>query len=145
VIRMNRRTFLKTGFAGSLAWYLGDRFGYASGSSSAADREIPKGFPIWDDHAHPHSFFSNKPDPTTPTIAMMKEAGIAGCVFTAVGDAVLNVRGSSRGTNPKMDTARQLDRVKEWVKSGDIKMIRTASDLDRLTSGEPGSIVGPGL
>jgi hypothetical protein len=108
---MNRRTFLKAGFAGSLAWYLNDRFAYASGRPSEADRKTLQGFPIWDAHAHPHSFFSDKPDPTTPTIAMMKEAGMAGCAFAAVGDAVLNVRRGSGGTNLKMDKARQLDRI----------------------------------
>ena len=56
---------------------------------------VLNGLPIWDAHAHPHSFFSDRTDPTTPTITMMKEAGVAVCVFAAVGDTVLTVRSGS--------------------------------------------------
>ncbi len=51
----------------------------------------------WDAHAHPHSFFSDRPDATTPTLAMMKELGLAVCVFAAVGDRIYNLRGRRQG------------------------------------------------
>ena len=139
---MNRRTFLKTGLIGGTLLTLGGIRSWASDPNSLDEASFLKGMPIWDAHAHPYSFFSDKSDPTTPTIAMMKEIGIAGCVFAAVGDAVLNVRIGSRGLGPKFDTARQLDRVKGWAKSGDIKMIKSASDLDHLQPGNLGAIVG---
>jgi microsomal dipeptidase-like Zn-dependent dipeptidase len=139
---MNRRAFLKIGLLGGTVWTWGVIDPLTSYLSAKEGDPVLKGQPIWDAHAHPHSFFSDRVDPTTPTITMMKEAGVAVCVFAAVGDAVINVRSGSRGTGAKFDTARQLDRVKGWEKSGAIKIIKNVTDLDHLQSGDLGAIVG---
>jgi membrane dipeptidase len=73
---------------------------------------------------------------------MMKEAGVAVCVFAAVGDMVVSVRSRSQGAGAKFDTARQLDRLKGWIKSDAIKIIKNTTDLDHLQPGDLGAIVG---
>ena len=83
---MNRRAFLKVGLVGGTVWTLGKVNALTPDLSAKEGGAVLKGLPIWDAHAHPHSFFSNRPDPTTPTITMMKEAGVAVYVFAAVGD-----------------------------------------------------------
>ncbi|MBA4394751.1 MAG: hypothetical protein C0407_14470 [Desulfobacca sp.] len=138
---MNRRNFLKAGLMGGTIWTLG-RFGLWRPDLLAGEVDpVYKAIPIWDAHAHPYSFFSDNPDPSTPTIAMMKEMGVAVCVFAAVGDLVLTDRRKGRGNSPKFDTTRQLDRVKDWAKSDEIKIIKTTTDLDRLRPGQLGAIV----
>jgi membrane dipeptidase len=139
---MDRRAFLNVSILGSTVWAL-DKFNiFPTDLSVQEGGAFLKGFSIWDAHAHPHSFFSDKSDPTTPTISMMKEAGVAVCVFAAVGDLALNNRSRSPGVGAKFDTARQLDRLKGWVKSEAIKLIKNSSDLDHLQPDDLGAIVG---
>jgi len=113
----------------------------ADSQLSQVDDGTLKGLRIWDAHAHPHSFFSGKYDATTPTISMMKKLNMAVCVFAAVGDTGYNIRRGDSVKNLKFNTASQLDRVKTWAKSGDIKIIKTNADLDHLKAGEFGAIV----
>ncbi|MBI5586690.1 MAG: membrane dipeptidase [Deltaproteobacteria bacterium] len=138
--RLRRRDFLKAGLAGGLVWGLARGEGW--GGSSPIDREVLRGLRPWDAHAHPHSFFSDRPDATTPTLSLMKAVGLAGCVFSAVGDRVYNLRGGARAGSPKFDTARQLDRVQGWARDGEIRLIQRPADLDRLPAGEIGAIIG---
>jgi microsomal dipeptidase-like Zn-dependent dipeptidase len=139
---MDRRVFLKIGSLGGMAWMLAKINPVLSNLFAQEEGAFLKNLPIWDAHAHPYSFFSDRPDPTTPTIPMMKEVGVAVCVFAAVGDSVFNVRSQSRGIGAKFDTAKQLDRLKGWAKSGAIKIIKNTADLDRLRPDDLGAIVG---
>ena len=138
---MNRRAFLKVGTLGGMVWTLGKN-PLLSDLMAQEGGAVLRDLAIWDAHAHPHSFFSDRPDRTTPTIPMMKEAGVAVCVFAAVGDLVLNVPSGSHGIGAKFDTARQLDRLKGWSKSGAIKIIKNTADIDRLGPDDLGAIVG---
>ena len=139
---MRRRDFILGSLAGGLAWRFGRDILFASDDLPRGDREIMLGLRPWDAHAHPHSFFSDRPDATTPTLAMMKEASLAVCVFSAVGDRIYNLRGGARGGKPKFDTAGQLDRVKGWAKDGDISLIKKKADLDNLQTEQLEAIVG---
>lgn len=46
-----------------------------------------RGMLIADPHAHPEGFGPRNNDPSAPSIAMLKSAGVALCVFSAVGDS----------------------------------------------------------
>jgi membrane dipeptidase len=138
---MNRRTFLKTGLIGVMVWAGGLKTG-ASESKASEEGVLCKHFMAWDAHAHPPGLFTDRPDPTTPTISMMKGAGLKGSVLAAVGDYVSKGRGGNRGMSPKFDTARQLEQIRLWVKSGTVKAIRSLSDLDRLGNAELGALIG---
>jgi len=139
---MGRHDFIKTSLAGGLVWDFGRRPLFASDDLCWTEREIMQRLRPWDAHAHPYRFFSDRSDATTPIIAMIRELGLAVCVFSAGGDRVYNVRGGARGESPKFDTARQLDRVTGWAKEGEIRRIKKATDLDQLQTGQLGAIVG---
>lgn len=139
---MNRRAFLKVGIIGGTAWTLGKVNGITPDLLAKEDGTVFKEFPIWDAHAHPHSFSSDKPNSTTPTIRIMKETGVAVCVFAAAGNKGFKVRSGSGGMAAKFETARQLDRLKGWSKSGEIKMIKNTTDIDHLQPNDLGAIVG---
>jgi membrane dipeptidase len=139
---MNRRAFLKVGIIGGTVWTLGKVKVITPDLSAKEDDAVLMDLPIWDAHAHPHSFSSGKAHPTTPTITMMKEAGVAVCVFAAGGNRGLKVGSGSGGTGAKFETARQLDRLKGWIKSGEIKMIKNTADIDHLKPDDLGAIVG---
>ena len=138
---MNRRTFLKIGLIGPVLWAGGLRPLAAASAASEPDG-LSKDFSFWDAHCHPPGLFSDKPDPTTPSLSTMKQAGLKGCVLAAVGDSALKARGGVRGTSPKFDTARQLDQVLSWTKSNGLRPIKSLSDLDRLHPGELGFLLG---
>ncbi|MEW6185055.1 MAG: membrane dipeptidase [Thermodesulfobacteriota bacterium] len=139
---MKRRDFIKAGVTGGLAWGLSPDLLSAAGERSPAFRKPIEGMSLWDAHAHPHSFFSGQPDPTTPTIAMMKSMGMKVCVFAAVGDRTYPSRSRFEQGTPLFDTARQLDQVLRWAREGEIRLIRTKADLDQLKKGDLGAIVG---
>jgi membrane dipeptidase len=139
---MNRRTFFKVGLIGGTVWTLSKVKAITLDLSAEEGGAVLNDLPIWDAHAHPHSFHSERIHPTTPTITMMKEAGVAVCVFAAVGDWGLTGQSGSRRIEAKFGTARQLDSLKGWIKSGSIKMIKNTSDLDHLQPHDLGAIVG---
>lgn len=139
---MKRRDFLKAGLTGGLVWGLSSNLLSEVTESASSLRKPIEGISIWDAHAHPHSFFSSQPDPTTPTIAMMKSMGVKVCVFAALGDRTYQLRSRFDKDTPLFDTARQLDKVLRWGKEGEIRLIRTKSDLDQLKMEELGAIVG---
>lgn len=139
---MNRRDFIKAGVAGGLVWGFSPTLLAAVDGRSPAIRKPVEGLSIWDAHAHPHSFFSGQPDPTTPTLAMMKSMGMKVCVFAAVGDWTYQSRSRFDPGSPKFDTARQLDQVLRWAREGEIRLIRKKADIDQLQTGELGAIVG---
>lgn len=139
---MRRRDFIIGSLAGLLVLGLGRRNASAVDPLSRTDQEAMQGLRPWDAHAHPHSFFTDRPDATTPTLAMMKELGLAVCVFSAVGDRIHASRAGARGGSPKFDTAGQLDRIKGWAKDGHIALIKKKADLDNLQTGQLGAIVG---
>jgi microsomal dipeptidase-like Zn-dependent dipeptidase len=138
---MDRRSFIKYSLWGGLllARY---RNAWASEGTSSEGKGPSKKFIIWDAHAHPPGLFSDRPDPTMVTLSRIKQAGLKGCVLAAVGDYAVKGRSSMRGTSAKLETERQLDQILSWMKSANIKQIRSISDLAHLNTGATGVLLG---
>ncbi len=85
---MRRRNFLAACSVTSLAGLLGNPglvFGQDRGAKAVDEL---RGMLIADPHAHPEGIFGPRNnDPSAPSIAMLKSAGVALCVFSAVGDS----------------------------------------------------------
>jgi membrane dipeptidase len=131
---MNRRQFLRQAI-GSALW-LGAA-GCVTARQASPDRtaqaSLLKGMRIIDAHAHPLRIAISS-DPTTPTVEMMKEAGLAASAFNAVGDRAVR-RTSAVGT-PFFNTLRQLEAYKDSAGRGEVKLVLKAADVPE--TGGPG-------
>lgn len=125
---MKRRNFLGACSVTGLAALLGNPFSaFGQDMVSTATDEL-RGMLIADPHAHPEWIFgSRRSDPSAPSIAMLKSAGVALCAFSAVGDSLFFL---NRSGTPFSDTQAQLDRARRLV--GKRELLLTLEDLKNL-------------
>jgi membrane dipeptidase len=125
---MDRRRFARKAGAACLASALSP---FAWGSSEEATSAKTVEILVADPHAHPmHFFASRSPDRTTPSLDTLNKAGVALSAFAAIGDLTY-LRGNF--PSPFQDTKRQLEQVRRLEESGQLKIVRTATDLAALT------------
>jgi len=128
---MDRREFL--GYCAAAGWSAAGcdpAKGLSPGSASPEDGKQSAGLMIADAHSHPYQVHGARQyDPSTPTIGMMQQLGMAVCSFSAVGDMTY-YRGQS-GT-PYSDTQFQLTQVMRLVEKGQVRLISKSSDLKSL-------------
>ena len=128
---MNRRTFMKycALFASNAA--LGRLLLACAHGPAAPAPEYPPIAPmnVVDAHAHPDQFFTERPRKIDASASMdsIRESGILGCSFAAVGD-MESLRRGYPGHDFE-DTRRQLSRVLEWAEAGSVLIARTEKDF----------------
>jgi microsomal dipeptidase-like Zn-dependent dipeptidase len=129
---MKRRNFLK--FLAMLGLGpLMSRFLFSCAEPSikleAAD-SAGKPLVIFDAHAHPDQFFSERP-PRVDLSASMESihaAGVLGCSFSAVGDLVAISRGHLSGSE-SVATLHQLARVQKRIDAGKLRVVKKSTDV----------------
>jgi microsomal dipeptidase-like Zn-dependent dipeptidase len=140
---MNRREFLRCCLAAGISSNSSALISCMARGAALTDRNQMKeryGV-IADAHAHPYQLHGNTAfDASTPTIEMMKRAGMRASSFSAVGDMVKYPGHSGR---PFSDTLNQLNIVKGFEQNQAVRLIRKASQWALLTgSGDaPGAIM----
>jgi microsomal dipeptidase-like Zn-dependent dipeptidase len=135
-----RRALLRRAAAAGIA-ALGPGLARASDAGLQPEAREGPATPVVDAHAHPYQFFGGRSgDPTTPTAERLQQAGVTLCAFAAVGDMTFYPR---RFGSPFYDTQGQLKEVERLEARGSVRVVRTASDLQRLAStpGAPGALV----
>ena len=127
---MKRRQFLSICSVAGLAALLNDSSSAFGQEPLAMAPDDLRGLLIIDPHAHPEQMHgSRRYDPTTPSLSMLKSAGVALCAFSAVGDATF-FRGGS-GT-PFNDTQAQLGRARRLAEKGELQLVLGRGDLQAL-------------
>jgi membrane dipeptidase len=129
---MNRRQFLESiALLGSSA--LISRFLLACAGSPAqpkVDDQTVGAVVVFDAHAHPDQFFSERPPRFDPSASMqsIRAAGILGCSFSAVGDMVSISRGDLSGSE-FLATQNQLSRVQKLIDTGKLDAVKRPTDV----------------
>lgn len=135
---MNRRTFMKycALFASNAA--LGRLLLACAHEPAAPAPAYPPTalMSVVDAHAHPDQFFAERPRQIDASASMdsIREAGILGCSFAAVGD-LESLRRGYPGYDDEY-TRRQLSRVHKWSEAGSVLIAKTEKDFtagDRRT------------
>jgi len=85
---------------------------------------------IFDAHAHPDQFFSERPPRVDASASMesIRAAGVLGCSFSAVGDLVAISRGHLSGSE-YVATQNQLARVQKRIDAGKLTVVKTSADV----------------
>jgi membrane dipeptidase len=140
---MNRRAFLKrcAMVFGSIA--LGRWASACAGTPKppvAGNPSIAR-WDIVDAHAHPNQFFTGRPRSVDESASLdsMREAGLLGACFAAVGDLESIMRG--RSVPELAGTRAQLARVQAWAESGRIAMVRRGPDFTSGKRSIPAAVV----
>jgi membrane dipeptidase len=134
---MDRRTFLKCCAvlpgAGTIARVL---LACAESPRPVTDPSAAR-WEVVDAHAHPNQFFSDRPRTADGSASLdsMRESGIHGACFAAVGDLESTMRG--RSVPELANTRRQLARIQAWAESGRIAIALSGRELAAGTSGVP--------
>jgi membrane dipeptidase len=127
---MNRRTFLtRCGFLlGGIAF---SRWMCACASPSAPHAAAPSvaRWDVVDAHAHPNQFFADRPRSADASASLdsMREVGVRGACFAAVGDLESTMRG--RSVPEYANTWAQLAPVQAWVDAGRVALVRRGQDF----------------
>ena len=122
---MHRREFLRRCLAAGIGFSTGALASCLGHRAAHSAQNLTKHFVIIDAHAHPYQLHGSTAfDASTPTIAMMKRAGLRASSFSAVGDMV-KYRGHSG--QPFSDTLNQLKIVSGFEQNKAVSLIRRAS------------------
>lgn len=129
---MKRRNFLKflamLGLGPSASRFL---FSCAEPSITLeAAHSATKPLDIFDAHAHPDQFFSERPPRVDQSASMesIRAAGVLGCSFSAVGDLVAISRGHLSGSE-SVATLNQLARVQKRIDAGQLRVVKKPADV----------------
>jgi microsomal dipeptidase-like Zn-dependent dipeptidase len=138
---MNRRRFIGYGATtGVVAAFRGLARGSETSGPSPEDAARAEPLLIADAHAHPNQLHGSRTyDPSTPTLDIIRQAGMTLCAFSAVGDMVFH-RG--RSGSPFRDTQDQLRQVTRLEEKGELRPVSDAAGLRAIiaTRGAPGSL-----
>ncbi len=135
-MRMNRKDFFKKSIAlGVTISFSGYLFENKLMAESATKHVLPfEGIMAFDAHSHPYHLHHPPLSPygrikhlrTTATVSRMKEAGLVGSVFAALGDSV-KIKGSN--VSAYTDTIEQIERIENFERKKKIRLVSNVSDL----------------
>jgi membrane dipeptidase len=139
---MNRRTFLQrcaliSGVAGFSRWLSA----CAGAPRQPAVNPSAARWDVVDAHAHPNQFYTDRPRSVDASASLesMREAGMRGACFAAVGDFESAKRGLSV---PELaGTREQLARVQAWAEAGRIAVVRRAQEFATGDRGTPAAVL----
>jgi microsomal dipeptidase-like Zn-dependent dipeptidase len=85
---------------------------------------------IFDAHAHPDQFFSDRPPrvDTSASMESIRAASVLGCSFSAVGDLVAMSRGHVSGSESAA-TRNQLARAQKLIDAGKLSVVTKPTDV----------------